>query len=313
MSENNNQIKVVCVGEAMMELSLGNSDTATVGFAGDTLNTAIYLQRLLGDSAPVSYCTAVGEDELSNKLVNFIEAESIDTQPIQRLGDRTLGLYAISTDDEGERSFTYWRNQSAARKLFQQGENLDFSVLDNFDIVYLSAITLAILPANVRTALLAHINDLRTQNAVRFAFDSNYRPALWESRKIAIESIASAWRITDIALPSIDDETALFEDADEQATLARLQSYGIVQGALKRGALGPYSLAPAEGALNPKSFKALKIDVVDTTAAGDSFNAGYLSAFLKNQTSAQAMLCGHECAARVIGQRGAIIPRSLWN
>jgi len=296
-----------------MELSLGNSETATVGFAGDTLNTAIYLQRLIGDSALVSYCTAVGEDELSNKLVDFIKAESIDTKPIQRICDRTLGLYAISTDDKGERSFTYWRSQSAARKLFHLGENLDFSVLNNFDIVYLSAITLAILPASVRAALLAHIDGLRSGGAVRFAFDSNYRPALWESKQIAKETTASAWRITDIALPSIDDETALFGDSDEQATLARLHSYGIVQGALKRGEQGPFSLAPSEGALDPDSFKNLKIEVVDTTAAGDSFNAGYLSAFLKNKTSEQAMLSGHQCAARVIGQRGAIIPQSLWS
>jgi len=255
----------------------------------------------------------VGEDELSNKLVDFIKAESIDTQPIQRSRDRTLGLYAISTDEEGERSFTYWRSQSAARKLFQHGDHLDFGVLDNFDIVYLSAITLAILPAKVRVALLAHINGLRSNCAVQFAFDSNYRPALWESKQVAIETIASAWRITDIALPSIDDETALFGDTNEQATLARLHSYGIVRGALKRGEQGPFSLAPTEGALDPVTFKELKIEVVDTTAAGDSFNAGYLSALLKKQTSEQAMLAGHDCAARVIGQRGAIIPKSLWN
>ena len=192
--------RVACIGEAMVELMLGSADSedARFAFAGDTLNTAIYLKRLLPSAARVSYISVLGQDPLSRRMVDFIRSEGIDTQHIGRSKDRSIGLYAIETDDSGERTFSYWRGQSAARTLFQQADELDFSALANFDSLCLSAITLAILPAHVRHALLAELARLRAETNVTVIFDSNYRPALWESVEIAREVVAAAWRITDM-------------------------------------------------------------------------------------------------------------------
>lgn len=311
MTTNNRTNKsVLCIGEAMLELSLSDSKTANLNYAGDTLNTAVYLQRLgSGSDITVAYCTVVGQDTLSDRLVDYIRSEDIDVSTIQRTDNHTIGVYAINTDDNGERSFTYWRNESAARTLFQHDDNTDFNVLENFDVIYLSAITIAILPANIRNALLEKLSCLRQTKDIKLAFDSNYRPALWESKSIARSAIASFWQITDIALPSIDDEQALFDDPDEEALVMRLKSYGIDQGALKRGETGPLSLTNDASSL---SQQLTPVNVVDTTAAGDSFNAGYLSALLKGATPINALEAGHQCAARVITHRGAIIPKTDW-
>ena len=138
-------MKVACIGEAMVELSLSAEGTAAqVGFAGDTLNTAIYLKRA-APGLDVSYVTRVGRDAFSDRLREFIAAEAVGTKAIETSKTRNLGLYAISTDAAGERSFTYWRDRSAARELFQTGGAADFSVLEHFDLLYLSAISLAIL------------------------------------------------------------------------------------------------------------------------------------------------------------------------
>ncbi len=319
-SKNNH--RVLCIGEAMLELSFSQPDnqinteidnqneSATVRYAGDTLNTAIYLQRLSNSDTTVSYCTAVGRDALSTRLVDFIKSENIDVSAIQTVDDRTIGLYAISTDANGERSFTYWRNESAAKTLFQQNNTTDFSALEDFDVIYLSAITVAILPATIRKALLDKLSFLRQDKNTLIAFDSNYRPALWESQSIARSTISSFWEITDIALPSIDDEQALFQDSDEQELLSRFKSYGIIQGALKRGDIGPLGLSEKASSLDASSLPV--VNVVDTTAAGDSFNAGYLSAILNGATEIGALTAGHQCAARVISCRGAIIPAYQW-
>lgn len=290
----------------MVELSLGNNDDISLGFAGDTLNTAIYLKRFFGDSAEVSYCTVIGSDPLSTRLVNFIDSESIDTSTISVSQQRCVGIYSISTDNEGERTFNYWRDNSAARTLFTDN---DFSVLDEFDVVYLSAITLAILPDNIRTGLLEKLATLRDTKKTKVAFDSNYRPALWESASVAKTTIDNAWRITDIALPSVDDELAVFKENNEAEVLKRFESYGVTTGALKRGAVGPVGIPPKDNSIvNYPSVN----KVADTTAAGDSFNAGFLHAILSGSDNSTALLAGHNCAAKVIGYPGAIVPKDHW-
>jgi len=316
---NTGAMRIGFFGEAMAELSLGGDDTvpASLGFAGDTMNTAIYLKRLMAEQADVSYITVLGKDPLSDRLIASLENESIDTSSIERHEDRLVGLYAITTDNEGERTFSYWRSNSAARTLFKSGDTCCFDVLSGFDVLYFSAISLAILPADVRALLLSTLADLRKQHQVSIIFDSNYRPALWESNEVAQQSVAAAWQLTDIALPSVDDEQNLFGDSDEASLIARLQSYGIGQGALKRGEKGPLSLRPEDLSLGneanePATWKNDPVSVVDTTAAGDSFNAGYISAILRDDSQPLALQAGHACASRVIAHRGAIIPKEDW-
>lgn len=295
----------------MVELSLSSDSSVSLGFAGDTLNTAIYLKRLIGNNAEVAYCTTLGKDPLSSKLVDLIESESISTTHISYSEAKTVGLYAISTDASGERTFTYWRSDSAARTLFNETGAPDFSRLNDFNTIYFSAITLAILPAKMRSALLEKLETLRLENQTIIVFDSNYRPALWESEAVARETVAHAWRITDIALPSVDDEIALFGDKDESAVLDRLQQFGVKNGALKRGETGPLSLNPAFSN-DPQPDYPAALQVRDTTAAGDSFNGGYLSAALTGKGDIESLMTGHDCARKVVGCNGGIVPLGHW-
>ncbi len=302
---NNSHHRIACVGEAMIELVLNaDGSNANIGFAGDTLNTAIYLKRDLPTEDDVAFVSVIGTDLMSSRMVDFIQAQSVSTTQLSRIEDRLPGLYTITTDDAGERSFAYWRESSAARTLFQTNGEADFSCLDSFDVVYLSAITLAILPPEIRAALLQWIETFRATGG-RFAFDSNYRPRLWENVEVARETLAQAWRLCDIGMPSVDDEMALFGDADEMAALARLNDYGIKTGALKRGASGPL---PINQTIEPMPGFTPAMSVVDTTAAGDSFNGAFLAALLSGETLRDALLAGHHRAVRVIGYRGAIMP-----
>jgi 2-dehydro-3-deoxygluconokinase len=299
-------VKIACIGEAMVELVLGKvAKTAELGFAGDTLNTAIYLRRAL-PAAEVAFVSVIGCDGLSDRMLAMIASEGVSTRLLARHPDRLPGIYSISTDAAGERSFSYWRDRSAARTLFQPESGVAFDALDSFDVVYLSAISLAILPPEIRVALFDWIDGFR-QRGGRFAFDSNYRPRLWATRDEARLAVEQAWRRCDIALPSADDEMALFGDPDTTAVRHRLRGWGVLRGALKCSAAGPLSLGPSVVCTFGAADR-----VVDTTAAGDSFNAGYLAAHLSGATEAEALQRGHAFARLVIGHPGAIVPKAAW-
>lgn len=298
-------MKIACVGEAMVELSLDQEgEMAAVRFSGDTLNTAIYLRRALAAEHDISFVSVVGTDQLSSRMLEFIESEGIATDAISRRDDRLPGIYTISTDAAGERSFSYWRENSAARLLFQNSRAIPFEALERYDVVYLSAITLAVLAPEIRKGLFDWIEQYRAKGG-QFAFDSNYRPKLWHSRAEAQQAVERAWLLADIALPSLDDEMPLFGDPDERSVLKRIRGYGNRTGALKRGELGPVPIIEQVGGL--PDF-AIASEVVDTTAAGDSFNGAFIASILTDNNLSDALIAGHNCALKVIAHRGAIIP-----
>jgi len=295
--------KIACIGEVMIELATQPDGHAKLGVAGDTYNTAVYLRRLLpADSYAVSFATALGDDTFSDRIFQAMQAHEVETDLVVRREGMLPGLYAINTDELGERSFSYWRQSSAARSLFQMPSDDLFSKLAEFDLLYLSGITLAILSANVRARLFEFLKDFRLEGGI-VAFDSNYRKQLWDDVGTARSEIMTMWSLTDIALPSGDDELALFEETDENQVLKRLQAAGVSYGALKRGSLGPLAIGDP---VAHRSYCAAP-NIVDTTAAGDSFNAGFLAAWIQGHGVEKALKEGHRLASKVIQAPGAIV------
>ena len=295
--------RLLAIGEVMAETrSIGDGNFA-IGFAGDTYNTAVYAARQLGVVGAVSYLTRIGADPLSVALMDRILEEGIDSSHVVIDPDRNLGIYSVSTDTHGERSFHYWRADSAARRLFTVEETA--ISLPQADIIYLSGISLAILTPVARQRLINALASRRAEGA-KIAFDSNYRPKLWEDAMTARSTMQAIWEIADFALPSIDDEMVLFGDASEEAVIDRFAKKTWQGIAIKRGVRGPLSLHLA--ADDHPDFPSART-VVDTTAAGDSFNGGYLAACLEGAGEVERLLAGHELASRVVGVNGAIIPR----
>ena len=295
--------RIVCVGEVMIEIVMTGTDTAAIGVAGDTFNTAVYLKHLLKSlDKTISYCTALGKDSFSTRILSKMSSHGIDTTNIEIRPDLKPGMYAIDTDEQGERYFSYWRSQSAARTLFAPPCQIEIRMLKDFDIIYISGISMAILPATTRTTVLEFLGEYRKTGGL-VAFDSNYRPQLWADIETARRVTSAMWALSDIALPSIDDEMALFGDTSENAVIDRLRSSGVTYGALKRGASGPLDLSLATSG----EIYSEVTNIVDTTAAGDSFNAGFLASCMRDQTIGEALQAGHRLASRVIQNKGAIV------
>ena len=291
----------VSIGECMVEMAPSGDGTYRLGFAGDTLNTAWYAKRALGHDWDVAYVTAVGEDEISRRMTDFIRDAGIGTGFIRELPGKTVGLYLIQLTD-GERSFAYWRSDSAARKLAADPELLA-EAMAGARMIYFSGITLAILSPEHRATLLEAVSAAR-ENGATVAFDPNLRPRLWDGPETMRRAVMDAAAVSDIILPSHEDEAHAFGDATPAATASRYGDAGASVVIVKNGPGEIVSLAAGDiGRHQP-----VRVDqVVDTTAAGDSFNAGFLSAYLERGELTHAVRAGAELAARVVSKRGALV------
>lgn len=297
--------RIACIGEPLAELSNGPEGLG-IAFGGDTLNTAIYCARVVaGQDVTVSYVTAIGEDAASTSALDLMRAEGLNVDFVRSDPRRQIGIYAIQNDKDGERHFHYWREASAARQLFATDNSPEAQAIAQADLIYLSGITLAILSPAARNRLFAALEARRSAGGL-FAFDSNMRPALWENASTAKSETQSFWQITDIALPTFEDEAALFGDSTPRDVVTRLRGLGIANGAVKHGANGHVALSDKGEVLTFEPAAR----VIDTTGAGDSFNGAYLAGIAQNLPETENLLASHRLAARVVGHKGAILPRN---
>ncbi len=293
--------RLVAIGEAMVEMAPSAAPgDYRIGFAGDTLNTAWYARKAMPSDWSVEYLTALGDDAISTRMVDFIAAAGIGTDHIARLGGRTVGLYMIELKD-GERSFAYWRGQSAARLLADDAARLAAGIA-GAGVVYLSGISLAVLEGEGRATLYDALRDAR-QAGARVVFDPNLRPRLWPDDATMCRVIMEAAALSDVVLPSHEDEATYFGDADLKATADRYAAAGAGLVVVKNG--GGEMLTLEDGTYATHAPERVT-EIVDTTAAGDSFNAGFLAAWLTGADVAGSVRAGARLAARVIGQRGAL-------
>ena len=296
--------RIASIGECMVELSALGGDDFHLAFGGDTLNTAVYLARC---GIGVDYVTALGDDHLSARMIASWRAEGVGIDHVLRLPGRLPGLYMIERDAQGERSFLYWRDRAPARDLFDATSDDFVAALARYEWIYFSGITLSLYGPRGRARFLAALRSARAQG-VRIAFDGNYRARGWASAQAARASFDEALACVDLALPTFEDEQALYGDSDADACATRLLRAGVSEVVVKQGAAGCLVATRDNRAHAP--CERLET-VVDTTAAGDSFNAAYLAARLRGAASEAAARAGHRLARAVIGQRGAIIARTF--
>ena len=295
----------VCVGEVLIELARGSDGRFSLSCGGDTFNTAVYLARA---GIEVAFASALGDDSYSDSITALAAAEGVSGKLILRVPGRLPGLALIENGPAGERSFRYWREGAPARDLFELPDWMRVAEgLMSARLIYFSGITLSLYSNNGIGRFLALLETARSQGA-KVAFDGNFRPRGWKgdlarTRTVFIETL----KRVDIALPTFDDEAVLWGDPSPEATVARLQAFGIGENVVKNG---PNSaLVATAGAQEFVPVPEVMVPV-DTMAAGDGFNAGYLAARLTGTEPAQSATAAHRLAGDVIRHHGAFVPRA---
>lgn len=288
---------VVCVGECMLELSgMGEGEELRLGCAGDSLNIAVYMSRIMGPGN-VAYASRLGDDPMSSGMVAFIESEGIDAGLIARVAGKLPGLYLISTE-QGERTFHYWRSEAPVREMLSEPEPDTEAALAGAGCLVATGITAAVLGAAARGRLAGCME----RNGHRVAYVVNHRPKLWDADE------AREWHLRFAGLASHlfvsdDDLVLLWSDG---SGLERMQGACPGEVVLTEGERGCRVFRGKEEVAQCGSRAA---EVVDTTAAGDSFAAAYLAGRIAGRDAAASAGYAAELAATVTSHRGAIIPR----
>jgi 2-dehydro-3-deoxygluconokinase len=294
--------RAIALGECMGELSLTGPATAQVGYAGDTYNTAVYLRRL---GLEVAYASAVGRgDPFSAGILASLADEGIGRELMVEAEGRLPGLYAIQRDAKGERSFFFWRSEAPARDYLQLVDLARLAAaLNAADLILVSAIGLAVIGEAGRATLLELLAAAARAGAA-VAFDTNYRPKLWSGPDVgraAIQAVLPHCRYLSLSAADV----AAFEGGDA-GEMARTWAARGLEVVLRHD---DHRIEVLTGADAHAFGAGPAVEVVDTTGAGDSFNAGFLATRLKGGSFAEAVAAGRRLASVVVGYAGAIIPK----
>ena len=290
------------IGECMIELSSINDNLWQQSFAGDVFNTLWYAKALAKEDTSINFFTAIGDDQSSKNMLSFIESSGISCTNIPEIPDAAPGLYKIHLNG-AERSFSYWRDASAARQFMQKPELL-WSQASTADIIYLSGITMAILPDDDAETLIAGLRSALKPGSI-IAFDPNIRPRLWANKERMKDVISRTAAISDLILPSFEDEQNTFGDKTPIATAQRYQSLGARQMVVKNAAGDTLFFEDDHAEYFPVQYIA---DVIDTTAAGDSFNGAYFAEYMQSGDISKSIELAQQCSGTVICNKGALIP-----
>ncbi len=294
-------INLAAIGECLIELSQIEGNQYALNFAGDTFNTSYYLAKD-NPELKVYYVTAVGDCPYSEQMRHYFQEQQIYTDYVKTLANKQVGLYLIQCDEQGEREFFYYRQHSAAKCLHQSLTHECLARLSQFHYLYTSGISLAILPDEGRQLISQLLRQIKANGNVTF-FDNNYRPALWDNTESTRAAFEAIYPDVDVLFVTFDDERKLFGDTSIEETIARYQQYPMVT-IIKDGHKPSYYVQQQQ----VLSFTTPKVDnVIDTTGAGDAFNAGFIRAYIEQKPLEDCFKAGQSLAGKVIGHKGAII------
>jgi 2-dehydro-3-deoxygluconokinase len=308
---------VYVFGECMIELrvdktlnSLENGTSPKIlkqSFAGDVLNSAIYLKRTFPE-INTHFVSVLGSDKFSADMLDFFKQEHIGCDLVFQTESKIPGLYAIETDGSGERTFSYWRENSAAKEVMSFIHDNEIAQLSLGDLFFFSGISLAVIKPDDRPFFWEMLEKLN-HAGVKIVFDPNYRSKMWEVKAQAKEQFALAFKYAHILLPGVDDFEQLYGIDTLESVLNFCKRYQFDELVIKNGEDGV--LCYIEGQVSHFYIKPVT-QVVDTTSAGDSFNGVYIGARTQGYDLNHAIKLASNAAGFVIQHSGAIIEKKAY-
>ena len=294
------KIKICAIGECMMELTNAKHALYSQSIAGDTLNFTSYLDKKIFNT---SYFTAVGTSDVSKRVISFLQKQKIKTNLVSRISSHEIGLYLIENSKVGEKIFYYWRDNSAAKFFFNNQNIKKFqNQLEKYHFVYFSGITLSLFETNNFHNFLSLL-ELLKKKQVKIIFDFNIRIKRWSKKKL-FSYFSKSIPYVDILFASGQDLNFLKGNASLKTFTNLIKKYNIKHGIYRNSARLNYSFYK-----NERYFiiNKVKSKVIDTSGAGDGYNAAYISNFIKFNNPQKALHAASQIGAKIVMKKGAIV------
>jgi len=295
------KIKICAIGECMLELAnVKKKVLYSQSIAGDTLNFSTYLDKKIFDTF---YLSAVGTSEISNRTFNFLKKQKINTNLVSQINSHEIGLYLIENSNLGEKKFYYWRDNSAAKFFFNNQDITKYiKQLQKFQYIYFTGITLSLFESKNFDNFICLLQLLKKKQ-VKIIFDLNIRIKRWYKKKL-ISYFSKTLPLIDILFASGEDLNFLKGKNTLKTFRSIIQKYDIKHGVYRNNSKFNYSFYNNER----YTIKNKIINrVVDTSGAGDGYNAAYLSNFIKFNNVQKALRAASEIGAKIVMKKGAIV------
>jgi 2-dehydro-3-deoxygluconokinase len=290
---------IVGIGEALIEFAEVEPNHYVQSYAGDIVNSLYYASRL---GLRASFFSVIGQDTFSTDLLKFFDHHGVNRSAI-KTSTKQNGLYIIRTDSRGEPSYTFFRDDSAARTMFDVLSDDEFEkAVHDASVLMFSAIGLA---AFLNRQRFVDLISKRPADQHIF-FDTNVRRQQWgniDTLRSCIEMLAPH---IDILSTSQTDDDAIFGPRSVDEALDYYRRLGI------RRVIFRQADKPVEFLFDEVrgSVRVPTVDpVVDATGAGDAFNAAFIAGYLQGYGIETAVKMGVQAATQVIRYRGGIVPQ----
>lgn len=285
---------VLCVGEILVDM-IAVIDNGNVSYqrkaGGAPFNVACAINKFGGKS---SFVGSVGSDTIGNFLKDFIENQKLNDYYLEQLTDRNTTLAFVDLDSEGERSFCFYRKNTADYVL----PVIPKEMMDEATIIHIGSLMLSeevgIKYAKELIALAKQYNKL-------ISFDVNYRTDIFPNTDYAIKVYKEIIELADIVKFS-EEEIQIFTPKYVNSLNDKLVCISLG----KDGSMYRYN--DIKGMVS-----SIKVSPVDTTGAGDAFYAGILSIVSEvgkenwnEKLFKDAFLFGNICGALNTLGKGAI-------
>jgi len=300
------QPQVIGIGEVGLDFIASEpvpyieASTFVKCFGGAPMNTAVGVSRLGVSSGAIA---AVGDDPFGEYIINELKKNRVDTSHIViKKRTRTTIAFVINQPITGEKtSFFYrkpWVGQTADSAL--ELNDIDFQYISRARVVHVSGHSLSQNPA--RKAILSAVKYAK-ENGVKISFDPTLRVDCWNSEATIKKMYTQMLRIADIATFSDEESKFMFGTNDPIEVTEKALKFGVNVVGVKRGSKGSL-IKSKEG---PEiSVPAFKVDVIDTTGAGDGWDAGFLVGLLRGFGLEECATIANAVGALVVTKRGAI-------